>query len=88
MDNQTTPPQPAPATLKERVESVLERIRPYVQSDGGDITLVAIREETGTVEVALHGACGSCPSSMATLKGGVERAMRQAVPEIKEVVAV
>ncbi len=91
MENQTNPVQPsqsAPASLKDRVESALARIRPYIQSDGGDITLVAIREETGTVEVALHGACGSCPSSMATLKGGVERAMCQAVPEIKEVVTV
>lgn len=73
-------------TVTERVEKVLEKIRPYIQSDGGDISLVAVHEDTGVVEVSLHGACGSCPSSTATLKGGVERMIRQEVPEIKEVV--
>ncbi|MBI3551891.1 MAG: NifU family protein [Elusimicrobia bacterium] len=75
-------------TLKERVEKVIEKIRPYIQSDGGDITLVGVHEDTGVVEVSLHGACNSCPSSTATLKGGVERMVRQEVPEIKEVVTV
>ncbi len=73
-------------TVTERVEKVLEKIRPYIQSDGGDISLVAVHEDTGIVEVSLHGACGSCPSSTQTLKGGVERMIRQEVPEIKEVV--
>lgn len=75
-------------TVRERVEKVLEKIRPYIQSDGGDISLVDVHEDTGIVEVSLHGACGSCPSSTATLKGGVERMVRQEVPEIKEVVTV
>ena len=75
-------------TVKERVEMVLEKIRPYIQSDGGDISLVDVHEDTGIVEVQLHGACGSCPSSMATLKGGVERMVKQEIPEIKEVVTV
>lgn len=75
-------------TLKERVEKVIEKVRPYIQSDGGDITLVEVHEDTGIVEVSLHGACTSCPSSTATLKGGVERMVRQEVPEIKEVVTV
>ena len=75
-------------TVKERVEKVIEKIRPYIQSDGGDITLVGVHEDTGIVEVSLHGACGTCPSSMATLKGGVERMVKQEVPEIKEVVTV
>jgi Fe-S cluster biogenesis protein NfuA len=75
-------------TIQERVESVIAKVRPYIQSDGGDITLVAIHEDTGIVEVSLHGACNTCPSSTATLKGGVERMMRQEVPEIKEVVTV
>ncbi len=73
-------------TVTERVEKVLEKIRPYIQSDGGDISLVAVHEDTGVVEVSLHGACNSCPSSTATLKGGVERMIRQEIPEIKEVV--
>lgn len=76
------------ATVRERVEKVIEKVRPYIQSDGGDISLVNVHEDTGIVEVALHGACGTCPSSMATLKGGVERMVREEVPEIKEVVTV
>lgn len=77
-----------PLSVKERVTRVLEKVRPYIQSDGGDISLVSINESTGIVEVSLHGACGSCPSSTMTLKGGVERMMRAEVPEIKQVVAV
>lgn len=72
----------------DRVEKVLEKIRPYIQSDGGDISLVAVDESAGVVKVTLHGACNSCPSSTATLKGGVERMIKQEIPEIKEVVAV
>lgn len=75
-------------SIQKRVEKVLEKIRPYIQSDGGDISLVSIDEAAGIVKVTLHGACGSCPSSQATLKNGVERMMRQEIPEIKEVVAV
>ena len=75
-------------SIHERVEKVLEKIRPYIQSDGGDISLVAVDEAAGIVKVTLHGACGTCPSSTATLKGGVERMIREEIPEIKEVVAV
>jgi Fe-S cluster biogenesis protein NfuA len=75
-------------TTYERVEKVLDKIRPYIQSDGGDIALVAVDETSGIVKVSLSGACGSCPSSTATLKGGVERMIRSEIPEIKEVVAV
>jgi len=75
-------------TTYERVEKVLEKIRPYIQSDGGDISLVSVDEASGIVKVSLSGACGTCPSSTATLKGGVERMVRQEIPEIKEVVAV
>ncbi|MHB2026841.1 MAG: NifU family protein [Elusimicrobiota bacterium] len=75
-------------SVVEKVEKVIARVRPYIQSDGGDITLVAVHEETGIVEVSLHGACGTCPSSTATLKGGIERAIKAEVPGIKEVVAV
>ncbi len=75
-------------TTYERVEKVLDKIRPYIQSDGGNIALVAVDETSGIVKVTLSGACGSCPSSTATLKGGVERMIRAEIPEIKEVVAV
>jgi Fe-S cluster biogenesis protein NfuA len=75
-------------TITEKVQKVLEKVRPYIQSDGGDISLINVHEDTGIVEVRLHGACDSCPSATATLKGGVERMVRQEVPEIKEVVTV
>ena len=75
-------------TVKERVEKVIAKIRPYIQSDGGDISLVEVHEDTGIVEVALHGACGGCPSAQMTLKGGVERMVKAEIPEIKEVVTV
>ena len=75
-------------TIYERVEKVLEKIRPYIQSDGGDISLVSVDEAAGIVKVSLSGACGTCPSSTATLKGGVERMVKAEIPEIKEVVAV
>ena len=75
-------------TTTEHVEKVLDKIRPYIESDGGNIALVAVDEASGVVKVRLSGACGSCPSSTATLKGGVERMIRQEIPEIKEVVAV
>jgi len=75
-------------TMKDQVLVVLEKIRPYIQADGGDISLVSVDESTGIVEVALHGACGSCASSTMTLKGGVERMLRAEVPGVTEVVSV
>ena len=74
--------------MKEQVEKILEKIRPYIQSDGGDISLVSVDETSGVVKVSLHGACGSCPSSTATLKGGVERMMKSEIPGVTEVIAV
>lgn len=74
--------------IKAKVAAVIEKIRPYIQSDGGDISLVAVDQATGVVEVRLHGACGSCPSSIVTLKAGVERMLRTEVPGITEVVSV
>jgi Fe-S cluster biogenesis protein NfuA len=73
--------------MKERVEAVLSQLRPMLQADGGNIELVGITED-GVVQVRLQGACHSCPSSIMTLKQGVERLMREQVPEVKEVVAV
>ncbi len=82
---------PAPlgpdATTAERVERVIEAIRPTIQSDGGDIELVEITPE-GVVRIRLHGACVGCPSSMMTLKVGIERNLREYVPEITEVEAI
>lgn len=73
--------------LKKKVENVLEQIRPYLQQDGGDISLVEVTDEN-VVNVQLQGACGSCPYSTMTLKNGVETAVKKAIPEIKSVEAV
>ena len=72
--------------MKDRVEKVINRIRPAVQMDGGDIQLVDVAD--GVVKVRLVGACVGCPSSMMTLKMGIERAIRAEVPEIVSVEAV
>ena len=72
--------------MHDRVARVIERIRPAVQMDGGDIELVGI--EGGVVKLRLVGACHGCPSSMMTLKAGIERAIRSEVPEIAGVEAV
>ena len=71
----------------ERVEKALEKIRPYLVADGGDISVVDITDEM-VLRVELKGACNGCPFSMQTLKAGVELAVRNEVPEIKEVVDV
>jgi Fe-S cluster biogenesis protein NfuA len=70
-----------------RVKEVLELVRPYLQADGGDIDFVSLAEDL-TVFVTLTGACGTCAMSIQTLKFGVEHALKNAIPEIKEVVAV
>lgn len=73
--------------MRERVEQVINRIRPAVQMDGGDIELVDVSTE-GVVKLRLVGSCHGCPSSMMTLKMGIERAIRAEVPEIKGVEAL
>jgi Fe-S cluster biogenesis protein NfuA len=78
---------PDKITIRERVLNALERVRPYLQSDGGDISLVEITEDF-TVKVKLQGACHGCPYSIQTLKAGVEQALLKEVPEIKKVVSV
>ncbi|MDR1395779.1 MAG: NifU family protein [Deltaproteobacteria bacterium] len=71
---------------KEQVESVLGKIRPHLIADGGDIELVDVQD--GIVSVRLVGACAGCPMSQMTLKNGVEQALRDSIPEVREVVAV
>lgn len=73
--------------MKEEVLKVLDQIRPGLQADGGDVELVEVTED-GIVKVRLTGACGSCPMSTMTLKMGIERAMKEKVPGVKEVVQV
>ncbi len=72
--------------MREDVEKALQKIRPALQADGGDIELVDIQD--GVVRVKLTGACGGCPMSQMTLKQGVERVLKQEVPEVKEVEAI
>lgn len=72
--------------MKEQVEQVLDKIRPMLMMDGGNIELVDVKDDQ--VFVHLVGACGMCPSSTMTLKMGVERAIKEAIPSIKEVVSV
>jgi len=72
--------------VKEKVEAALDMIRPSLQADGGGVELVGV--ENGTVQVRLTGACGGCPMAAMTLKEGVERAIKQQVPEVVEVVSV
>jgi Fe-S cluster biogenesis protein NfuA len=72
--------------MRENVEKALEKIRPALQSDGGDIELVDVVD--GVVKVRLTGACGGCPMSQMTLKMGVEKTLKQHVPEVKSVETV
>jgi Fe-S cluster biogenesis protein NfuA len=69
--------------MREKVEEVLKKIRPNLQADGGDIELVDVVD--GVVKVRLTGACGTCPMSTMTLKMGVERILKEQIPEIKSV---
>ncbi len=73
--------------MKEQVQAVLEKIRPSLQADGGDVELVEVTED-GIVKVQLQGACQGCPMSQMTLKNGIERLILKEVPEIKSVEAV
>ena len=73
--------------IREKVEEVLNQVRPYLQADGGDVELVDV-EEDGTVKVKLKGACGSCPMATMTLKMGIEKTLKAKIPEVKEVVQV
>ena len=72
--------------MREKVEEALDKIRPALIRDGGNVELVNVND--GTVEVKLTGACGSCPMSTMTLKMGIEQILKKEVPEVKEVVAV
>lgn len=93
-DDETVATAPEPGTdhdvtgdVRSQVEEVIELIRPALQMDGGDIALVDI-DDGGAVTVQLHGSCVGCPASMMTLKAGVERILKDRVPEVTEVVAV
>lgn len=86
MDSANTPSSTLPS-LTERVQAVLDSIRPALQMDGGDCDLVSVTPD-GTVTVHMKGACGGCPSSSMTLSMGIEKRIKSKVPEIKKVLAV
>ena len=73
--------------MREKVQEILEKVRPFLQRDGGDVELVDV-EEDGTVKVKLKGACSSCPMATMTLKMGIEKTLKEHIPEVKEVVQV
>ncbi len=73
--------------ILDKIEGALNKIRPYLEADGGDITLVELTDDM-VVKVKLMGACSSCNVSMMTLKNGVEVAIKNALPEVKEVIDV
>ncbi|CAH1201557.1 MULTISPECIES: NifU family protein [Paenibacillus] len=76
----------AQSTMYDEVSDVLDKLRPFLQRDGGDVELVDV--EDGIVKLKLVGACGSCPSSTITLKAGIERALLEEVDGVEEVVQV
>ena len=72
--------------MRDKVEEVLNKIRPSLMADGGNVELISVND--GVVTVKLTGACAGCPMSTLTLKMGIERMLKQEIPEVKEVVAV
>jgi Fe-S cluster biogenesis protein NfuA len=72
--------------MLERVKKALDKIRPSLQADGGDVKLIGV--DDNVVKVQLTGSCGGCPFSQMTLKMGIERALKQEIPEIKEVISI
>ena len=78
---------PLAPSMREKVQSVINLIRPAVQADGGDIELVDVTSD-GVVQIRFHGACHGCPSSTMTLQMGIERNLREKVPEISSVIPV
>ncbi len=73
--------------MREKVEKALDKIRPMLMADGGNVDLVEVTDD-GVVKLKLTGTCGCCPMSQMTLKMGVERIIKQEVPEVKEVIAL
>jgi len=72
--------------MRDKVEEVLNKIRPNLMRDGGNVELIDVND--GTVKLKLTGACAGCPMSTLTLKMGIERILKQEIPEVKEVVAI
>ncbi len=78
----------AASGIRARVEAVLEELRPFLQDDGGDVEIVDIDEAKGIVKLRMLGACHNCPSATVTLEHGIRIRLQEAVPEIRELIAV
>jgi len=74
-------------TIEQKVRELIDSVRPNLQSHGGDIELIGV-EQDYTVKVRLQGACSGCPGARMTLKMGIERLLKEKIPQVKEVVAV
>jgi len=73
-------------TMLEKIQAAIDRVRPSLQADGGDVEFIDVKD--GVVSLRLIGACGGCPMATMTLRNGIERIIKEEVPEVKEVVAV
>jgi Fe-S cluster biogenesis protein NfuA len=73
--------------FEEKIKAALEKVRPSLQADGGDVEFVNVNDE-GVVSVKLTGACGGCPMSQMTLKMGIEKFLKSEVPEVSEVIGI
>lgn len=89
-EDQKIPENPfTPATdFYRRVDEVLDRVRPYVQMDGGHVELVDVDEAQGIVHIRFQGSCQGCPSAAMTLQMGIENELKTSIPEVKQVIAV
>lgn len=88
MTELANPAAPASAELMARLQAALDEIRPALQFDGGDAELVDYSADTGVVQLRMHGACNGCGMSTLTLQAGIERILKERVPEVKAVVNV
>jgi Fe-S cluster biogenesis protein NfuA len=82
-----TPQATEPKSINERVQAVIDWLRPVIQADGGDVELINVTDD-GIVQIKFHGACIGCPSSTMTLKQGLERNIKEKVPEVREVIPI
>lgn len=74
--------------MKDKIKEIIEKIRPSLQADGGDLQFINFDQRTGTVKIELLGHCAHCPMSQITLKEGIEKEIKRAVPKVKKVIAV
>ncbi len=82
------PEADAEESFEQKVNEVIEMVRPALQGHGGDVELVGVDDEDKTVRVRLQGACRGCPGALMTMRMGIERILKERVPEVKQVVAV